>query len=207
MTFRKKTWKDRLAEFAGRRILTRISGSADSQMVVDVARHEGAVSQPGDAFSESNMNDLEDRIEEGFNGTVDKGNALETIEELEANTEKGYFADALLVKEINGDLKLLSNVKSTGITAASGCTVSVLQMIHIGRLLVLKVRILTTREISRGTVVATFNNLTASSNTPLASIDAQFNMVNNELITRAALTSGVSYDIAGAVIVGKDSIA
>ena len=66
MAFKKKTWKDRLVEFAGRRTLKRISGSADSQMVVDVTRNEGTVSQAGDAFSAANMNDLEQRIADEF---------------------------------------------------------------------------------------------------------------------------------------------
>ncbi len=66
MAFKKKTWKDRLVEYSGRRLLKRISGSADSQMVVDVTRNEGTVSQAGDAFSAANMNDLEQRIADAF---------------------------------------------------------------------------------------------------------------------------------------------
>lgn len=66
MAFKKKTWKDRLVEFPGRRTLKRISGSADSQMVVDVNRNEGTVSQAGDAFSAANMNDMEQRIADEF---------------------------------------------------------------------------------------------------------------------------------------------
>lgn len=66
MAFKKKVWKDRLVEFAGRRTLKKISGSADSTMVVDVARNEGTVSQAGDAFSAANMNDLEQRTADEF---------------------------------------------------------------------------------------------------------------------------------------------
>ena len=66
MIFVRKTWKDRMVEFAGRRMLTKVSGSADGQMVVDVARQEGNVSQTGDAFSAENMNDLEERISDAF---------------------------------------------------------------------------------------------------------------------------------------------
>lgn len=62
MAFVKKTWKDRLVEFAGRRNLTRVAGSVDSTLVVDVSRNEGVISQEGDAFSAANMNDLEQRI-------------------------------------------------------------------------------------------------------------------------------------------------
>lgn len=65
MAFQKKTWKDRLVEFAGRRKLTTVSSSGNDT-VVDVVRNEGAVSQEGDAFSASNMNDLEQRIYEEF---------------------------------------------------------------------------------------------------------------------------------------------
>lgn len=69
MAFQKKTWKDRLSEFPGRRLLNIISNS-DGQMVVDVARHEGEVPQDGDAFNQANMNDLEQRIGDGFDDVV-----------------------------------------------------------------------------------------------------------------------------------------
>lgn len=64
MAFNKKTWKDRLVEFAGRRTLSNVSTGED--MVVDVTRNEGNVLQTGDAFSAANMNDLEQRIADEF---------------------------------------------------------------------------------------------------------------------------------------------
>ena len=64
-----KEWKDRLAEFAGRRKLTNVSTGEET--TVDVSRAEGEVSQAGDAFSAANMNDLEQRIKDGFD-KVDK---------------------------------------------------------------------------------------------------------------------------------------
>lgn len=67
MAFQKKTWKDRLVEFAGRRILTNIS-TGQSQ-TVDVTRSEGQVSQAGDAFSAANMNNMEQRIGDAFTAT------------------------------------------------------------------------------------------------------------------------------------------
>lgn len=64
MAFEKKEWKDRLVEFAGRRKLNNtVTGES---AVVDVERAEGQISQVGDAFSAENMNDLEQRIADGF---------------------------------------------------------------------------------------------------------------------------------------------
>lgn len=60
MPFTKKTWEDRLVEFAGRRKLTDVTTQA--VQTVDVTRDEGNVSREGTAFSASNMNDLEQRI-------------------------------------------------------------------------------------------------------------------------------------------------
>ena len=65
MAFVKKTWKDRLVEFPGRRLLRKISGS-DTETVVDIYRNEGDISEEGDAFSSANMNDLEQRIFDEF---------------------------------------------------------------------------------------------------------------------------------------------
>lgn len=64
MSFVAKEWKDRLVEFAGRRKLTNVSTGEET--TVDVSRAEGEVSQAGDAFSAANMNDLEQRIKDGF---------------------------------------------------------------------------------------------------------------------------------------------
>jgi hypothetical protein len=63
MGFTKKTWKNRIAEYINRRLLTNGDGSTE---LVTVARDEGTISQEGDAFNAANMNDLEDRIEAGF---------------------------------------------------------------------------------------------------------------------------------------------
>lgn len=64
MAFNKKTWKDRVAEFINRRLLTKEDGSTD---LVTVARSEGIISVEGDAFNAETMNDLEDRVEAAFN--------------------------------------------------------------------------------------------------------------------------------------------
>lgn len=63
MAFVKKTWKNRIAEYINRRLLTNEDGSTN---LVTVARDEGTISQEGDAFNAANMNDLEDRIEAEF---------------------------------------------------------------------------------------------------------------------------------------------
>lgn len=72
--FTVKEWKNRLAEFAGRRTLTNVS--TGTSQVVDVARNEGTISQEGDAFSAANMNDFEQRILEGFNKAESANNEL-----------------------------------------------------------------------------------------------------------------------------------
>ena len=61
--FEKKTWSDRIAEYITRRTLTKEDGSTE---IVTVERNEGEISQEGDAFDAATMNDLEDRINNGF---------------------------------------------------------------------------------------------------------------------------------------------
>lgn len=68
MAFVKKTWKNRLSEFPGRRKLKNISTNAET--VYDVTRAEGELFQAGDAYSAENMNGLEQRIEDAL-GTQD----------------------------------------------------------------------------------------------------------------------------------------
>lgn len=64
MAFEKKTWDNRLVEFPGRRRL--IDVETGKEYVMDVSREEGLVTKVGDAFSGNNMNDLEQRIADGF---------------------------------------------------------------------------------------------------------------------------------------------
>ena len=63
MAFVKKTWQGRISEYPNRRTITDENGVAK---LVTVGRSEGAVSQEGDAFTAANMNDLEQRIYNGF---------------------------------------------------------------------------------------------------------------------------------------------
>ena len=59
-----KNWKNRDVEFPGRRTLTdTLSGTSQT---VDVTRSEGTITEAGDAFDASNMNDLEGRISSAF---------------------------------------------------------------------------------------------------------------------------------------------
>ena len=62
--FTAKEWKNRLVEFAGRRSLKNVS--TNETAVYDVTRNEGQVSQEGDSFSATTMNDLEQRISDAF---------------------------------------------------------------------------------------------------------------------------------------------
>lgn len=64
MAFVKRVWKDRISEYPNRRTIN--DGYVTKQ--VTVGRDEGSVTEAGDAFNASNMNDLEDRIEAAFIG-------------------------------------------------------------------------------------------------------------------------------------------
>lgn len=66
--FNKREWKAREVEFPGKRILKDASTGVESR--VFVTRDEGNVSEMGDSFSASNMNDLENRIATGIHGAA-----------------------------------------------------------------------------------------------------------------------------------------
>lgn len=64
MAFKKKTWIDRMVEYAGRRKITNVSTM--SAQIVDVERAEGVVSEEGTAINAVNMNDFEQRTADAF---------------------------------------------------------------------------------------------------------------------------------------------
>lgn len=62
MAFIKKIWKDRISQFPNRRTIN--DGYVTKQ--VTVGRDEGTITEQGDAFDATNMNDLEQRIEDAY---------------------------------------------------------------------------------------------------------------------------------------------
>ena len=89
--FTPKEWKARLVEFAGRRLLRNVANG--ETVTYDVSRSEGQVSQEGDAFNTKNMNDLEQRVANGF------GNAKTAVDALSndlQNKMSKYYGSATL---------------------------------------------------------------------------------------------------------------
>ena len=64
MAFVTRTWKDRISEYPNRRTIN--DGTITKQ--VTVARDEGVITEAGDSFSATNMNDLEERIYQAVRG-------------------------------------------------------------------------------------------------------------------------------------------
>lgn len=87
--FTAKEWKNRLVEFAGRRSLKNVTTSETT--LYDVTRSEGHVSQEGDAFSAATMNDLEQRISEGFSAAEEANSQLSS----EISSMKQSFQDGV----------------------------------------------------------------------------------------------------------------
>lgn len=108
MGFTKKTWKNRIAEYINRRLITMEDGSTS---LVTVARDEGTISQEGDAFNAANMNDLEDRIESEFN---------EINQSLAEKSLKGVF-NTSINSDSNGNI-LLTSVDTVIVSVVSTLT-------------------------------------------------------------------------------------
>lgn len=129
MGFTKKTWKNRIAEYINRRRLTMEDGSTN---LVTVARDEGTISQEGDAFNAANMNDLEDRIEEGFD---EINQSLTQQSSIVVNKKYGKNISALVAK-CNDRYIVSGMIQLT--TEASGQ--DILSIIDNGEVVILKNR-------------------------------------------------------------------
>lgn len=115
MGFTKKTWKNRIAEYINRRLITMEDGSTN---LVTVARDEGTISQEGDAFNAANMNDLEDRIESEFN---EINRSLTNLKNPAKGT-KGILVNG--GSPLTKDYLLVYTLQSTN-TAYSGASISI----------------------------------------------------------------------------------
>lgn len=86
-----KEWKARLVEFAGRRLLRNVANGEAT--TYDVSRSEGQVSQEGDAFNTKNMNDLEQRVANGF---ANAKTAVDALSNDLQNKMSKYYGSATL---------------------------------------------------------------------------------------------------------------
>lgn len=107
MGFTKKTWKNRIAEYINRRLITMEDGSTS---LVTVARDEGTISQEGDAFNAANMNGLEDRIEAGF---ADVSQSLANLKNPAKGTKGIFVNDG---STLSKDCLLVYTLQSTDAT-------------------------------------------------------------------------------------------
>lgn len=115
MAFVTKTWKDRLVEYAGRRKLKNVA--TGEEVLMDVSRSEGTVSQAGDAFSAANMNNLEQRIKNEFdtvNSSLQDSSSGESFNFGSLNGVRGFFTnpskadDSFIPFKSGNDVKVIS---------------------------------------------------------------------------------------------------
>lgn len=117
--FTPKEWKARLVEFAGRRLLRNVANGEST--TYDVSRSEGQVSQEGDAFNTKNMNDLEQRISNGFakaKTNIDSLNDNGAIKGMDAREDGVYItystgADTV-TKKLGSEPQLLGTLTGNG---------------------------------------------------------------------------------------------
>lgn len=118
MAFLQKTWKDRVAEYINRRVLTKEDGTTE---LVSVERSEGTISQEGDAFSAANMNDLEQRIANEFSEQNKNLGGLRFGVDGEGNG--GYFkADDSFVPFKSSNFSLIATGRMDGDNVSSKYT-------------------------------------------------------------------------------------
>ena len=114
--FTPKEWKARLVEFAGRRSLRNVANGETA--TYDVSRSEGQVSQEGDAFNTKNMNDLEQRVANGF---ADAKTAVDTLNSdlggcsLEQEDGNFYIVGADSVRKKLGNTRISGTLETVAV--------------------------------------------------------------------------------------------
>ena len=91
MAYQKKTWKNRVADYPTRRLITPV-GQGDA-FVAEIERNEGTITEEGDPFNAATMNDLENRIEAG----IGAGNAVTAPIEATSTASTGYSVGQYLI--------------------------------------------------------------------------------------------------------------
>ena len=116
MAFVKRTWVDRISEYPNRRTIN----DGYTTKVVTVGRDEGTVTEVGDAFNASNMNDLENRI---YNAITGGGGAswIDISGTLTAGTTSITLSDASITTSSTLDVYTDTfGINPTNMTATTG---------------------------------------------------------------------------------------
>ena len=123
MSFTKKTWTDRISEYPTRRTLTKEDGTTE---IVTVTREEGTISQEGDAYSAANMNDLEQRVADGFSTLSQDSVKIATKNTtsdsiafgIDSNGNYGYIKEGADTVTPFKSQKDIDNAYNSGVSAA-----------------------------------------------------------------------------------------
>ena len=112
MSFISKLWKDRVSDYPNKRKLTKEDGTSET---VTVERAEGDIVVAGDAFNAENMNDLETRIQNGFNAVEQAQTELtEKLNSLHFGSSNQTNYVTVNLSEIQRGVYLLFNTSSGG---------------------------------------------------------------------------------------------
>ena len=116
MAFVKRTWVDRISEYPNSHTIN----DGYTTKVVTVGRDEGTVTEVGDAFNASNMNDLENRI---YNAITGGGGAswIDISGTLTAGTTSITLSDASITTSSTLDVYTDTfGINPTNMTATTG---------------------------------------------------------------------------------------
>lgn len=97
-----KTWKNTIAQYPNRRTITDISSG--TEQTVEVVRAIGTISQEGDAWNASNMNDMEGRINSAFATAFNQLGGLSLVALTQAEYDSlGVYPDTTLFVITEGE--------------------------------------------------------------------------------------------------------
>lgn len=136
MAYEKKTWKNRQSEFPNRRTMTPVDGQENTY---DVTRNEGLVMEDGDAFDQTSMNDLENRVESGISEAgVYTYTALLRLDAWSGSAEAGY-TQTVATESIDGGPAVTSRLRlyaplrePTGVKSTDETLAEVLRIVSEG---------------------------------------------------------------------------
>lgn len=98
-----KTWKNTIAQYPNRRTITDISSG--TKQTVEVVRAIGTISQEGDAWNASNMNDMEGRINFAFATAFNQLGGLSLVPLTQAEYDNlGVYPETTLFVITEGEL-------------------------------------------------------------------------------------------------------
>lgn len=189
--FEKKEWTDRESQFPSRRRIT----ETEIDKVFEIERAEGEITEIGNAFDASNMNDFELRVDNAFNNLDDSDIAVIDADNLFTTTRLPGVLKELFMFASNGKTAIANAIRgisssstfqqlASAITNGKTAIANAIGQGSANDTFVTLANLITSLKNNYQNTITSLNNTITSLNNMIASLNGTIGSLNNTISDR-----------------------